>query len=83
MKTRNVGKDNFSVSVLCLFLAVSWVDLHCVIEAFPHFIRIYHSYEGRIEKSVLRIAIWHHEACRVMTNGDPEVVDFSILLSHE
>ena len=31
-------------------------------------IRIYHECEGRIEKSV---AIWHHEACRVMTNGDP------------
>ena len=26
--------------------------------------------EGRIEKSVPRIAVWHHEACRVMTNGD-------------
>ena len=25
-----------------------------------------------MEKSVPRIAIWHHEACRVMTNGDPE-----------
>ena len=23
------------------------------------------------EKSVPRIAVWHHEACRVMTNGDP------------
>ena len=28
--------------------------------------------EGRIEKSVPRIAIWHLEACRVMTNGDSE-----------
>ena len=35
-------------------------------------IRIYHECEGRIEKFVSRIAIWHHEACRVMTNGDPE-----------
>ena len=35
-------------------------------------IRIYHECEGRIEKSVSRIALWHHEACRVMTNGDPE-----------
>ena len=33
---------------------------------------IYHEREGRIEKSVPRIAVWHHEACRVMTNGDPE-----------
>ena len=35
--------------------------------------------EGRIEKLVPRIAIWHHEACRVMTNGDPEG---QIFLSH-
>ena len=28
--------------------------------------------ESRIEKSVPRIAVWHHEACRVMTNGDLE-----------
>ena len=35
-------------------------------------IRIYHECEGRIEKSVLSIAVWHREACRVMTNGDPE-----------
>ena len=33
-------------------------------------IGIYH--EGRIEKSVARIAVWHHEACRVMTYGDTE-----------
>ena len=35
-------------------------------------IRIYHECEGRIEKFVLRIAVWHHEACRVMINGDLE-----------
>ena len=34
--------------------------------------RIYHECEGRIEKSVQRIALWHHEACRVMANGDLE-----------
>ena len=34
-------------------------------------IRIYHECEGRIEKSVPRIAVWLHKACRVMTNGDP------------
>ena len=33
-------------------------------------IRICH--ECEIEKSVPRITDWHHEACRVMTNGDPE-----------
>ena len=35
-------------------------------------IRIYHECEGRIEKSVPKTAVWHHEACRVMTNGDTE-----------
>ena len=35
-------------------------------------IRIYHECEGGIEKSVPRITDWHHKACRVMTNGDPE-----------
>ena len=35
-------------------------------------IRIYHEYGGTIEEFVPRIAVWHHEACRVMTNGDPE-----------
>ena len=35
-------------------------------------IRIYHECEGGIEKSVPRITDWHHEACRVMTNGDPK-----------
>ena len=37
-----------------------------------HIIRIYHECEGRIEKSVPRISVWNHEACRVMTNGDFE-----------
>ena len=35
-------------------------------------ITIYHEYEGGIEKSVPRITVWHHEVCRVMTNGDHE-----------
>ena len=39
---------------------------------FPQTIKIHHECEGRIEKSVPRFAIWHHEACRVMTNGDPQ-----------
>ena len=42
-------------------------------------IRIYHECEGRIEKHVPRIAVWHHEACQVMTNGDSEG---QIFLSH-
>ena len=39
-------------------------------------IRIYHECEGRIEKSVPRIDVWHHEACRVMTKVDPEGLIF-------
>ena len=39
---------------------------------FLKIIRIYHECEGRIEKSVQKIAVWHHEACPVMTNSDPE-----------
>ena len=35
-------------------------------------IRISYDCESRIVKSVLRITVWHHEACRVMANGDPE-----------
>ena len=35
-------------------------------------IRVYYEWEGRIEKSVPRIAIWHHKACQVMTNDDRE-----------
>ena len=35
-------------------------------------IRIYYECEGWIENSASWLAVWHHEACRVMTNGDPE-----------
>ena len=35
-------------------------------------IRIHHECEGGIEKSVPRITVRHHEACRVMTNDDHE-----------
>ena len=31
---------------------------------------IYERFEGRLEKSIPRITVWHHEACQVMTNGD-------------
>ena len=42
-------------------------------------IRIYHECEGGTEKSVPRITVCHHEACRVMTNCDHEG---RIFLSH-
>ena len=35
-------------------------------------LRVYHECEGRIENSVPRITVWHHQACRVMTKGDIE-----------
>ena len=34
------------------------------------YIRIYHESEGWIKTSILRITVWHHEACRVMTKVD-------------
>ena len=42
-------------------------------------IRIHQECEDGIEKSVLRITAWHHEAYRVMTNGDCKG---QIFLSH-
>ena len=39
----------------------------------------HHECEGGAEKSVWRITVWHHEACRVMTNGEHEGL---IFLSH-
>ena len=47
---------------------VTYDNLHELIR----YTSIYHECEDRIEKSVLRITVWHHEACRVMTNGDAE-----------
>ena len=47
--------------------------------SFSGFIRIHLECEGGIEKSVPRITEWHHEGCRVMTNGDHEG---RIFLSH-
>ena len=35
-------------------------------------IRIYHECEGGIEKSAPLMTDWHHEAWRVVTNGDRE-----------
>ena len=43
-----------------------------IIQSDLYNIRIYHECEGWIEKSVQMITVWHHKACRVMANGDPE-----------
>ena len=70
--------QNFNIlAVLCS--STDWFESYLVgnpenrfscIEA--HNIRIYHECEGRIEKSIPRITTWYYEACRVMSNGDPE-----------
>ena len=46
-------------------------DLSIALDS-DNIIRIHHVCEDGIEKSVPRITDWHREACRVMTNGDPE-----------
>ena len=48
------------------------VDYLLAEEERAGFIGIYHEREGGIEKSIPRITVWHHEAYRVMTNGDHE-----------
>ena len=40
------------------------------------FIRTHQEGEGGIENSTLRITVWHHEACRVMTNCDRDGLIF-------
>ena len=35
-------------------------------------IKIHHECEGGIEKSVPSFTDWHHDACRVMTDSDPD-----------
>ena len=44
---------------------------HSCTTKISNSIRIYHECEGRIENPVPWITVWHHEACQVMTNGDP------------
>ena len=44
-----------------------------------HHIRIYHEFEGGIEKYIPRMTAWHHKACRVIANSDRE---WRISLSH-
>ena len=63
--------------VFLFYLSFMLIYQPVIFLLFPHLeilenIRIYHECEGRIEKSVPRITVWHHEACQVMTNGDPE-----------
>ena len=52
----------------CAVLGV--LNSFAIISPLGKSIRIYHECEGRIEKSILRITVWHHQACQVMTNDD-------------
>ena len=45
-------------------------------------IRIYHEFEGGIEKSVPRITVWHHEACRPRDGFFYPMISFGILGSY-
>ena len=54
-------------------------NLYFLLDIAKCNLRIRHECEGGIGKSVPRITDWHHEACRVMTNGDCKG---QILLSH-
>ena len=54
-------------SVTCLTLTADPGFTEAVL-----IIRIHHEFEGGIEKYVPRITDWHHDDCRVTTNGDRE-----------
>ena len=68
----HIGKNNGNPDLVCEKI------LYCTNRCKNN-IRINHEYEGWIEKIVLRITDWHHEACRVMTIVDREG---RIFLSH-
>ena len=54
--------------VYILILLLEKTDFDCVIEN----IRIFNGREVRIENTVTRVTVRHHEACRVMPNSYPE-----------
>ena len=41
-----------------------------VFRSWGHNIRIHHECEDEMEKSVPKIAVWHHKACGEITNED-------------
>ena len=70
----SVAKEAFLVAHLALSDWFFGRDVHLPLESARSLftIRIYHKFVGRIEKSIPTIVSWHRDACRVMTNGDPE-----------
>ena len=65
--------------VMCTFFSTPIFEYSIVVKHPTDHIRIHHECRGGIAKSVPRITKWHHEARRVMTNGDREG---RIFLSH-
>ena len=55
-----------NINYLFAFLLI----LHASFCPMSEYKRIYQKCEGGIENSVSRINVWHHEACRLMTNND-------------
>ena len=58
------------------------MSVYCItlLNVMSHYkIRIHPVFEGGIDKTILRIPDWHHEACQVITSGDTEG---RIFLSH-
>ena len=66
---RALTRENLSWGFPTKQGATQLAELHCMCGSR-------NKLEGRIEKSVPRIAVWHHEACWLMTNGDPEGLIF-------
>ena len=71
-------KKEKKTTVKCLYLLSESEQSNNVSVRQGKTIRIYHECEVGIEESV-KITDWHHEACQVMTNSDPEG---GIFLSH-
>ena len=66
-------RDGFFYPILTLMIHSYIIPiLKRMAILFKEIKRIYPECEGRIEKTVPRITVWHQETCRVMTNGDPD-----------
>ena len=57
-------------------IILKYTGMSLLLLVLSQIIRIFHEYECWIDKSVLRITIWHHKACFVMPIGDPRDHDF-------
>ena len=71
MKTSPMQTSTFVIYFL-VFRGKKNTSLHTIDQAVWYTIRNRYECEDGIGKSVPRVTGWHHEACGVMTNGDPE-----------